>query len=65
MRVAVPVVISDVDRKTLERRARGRRIGARLVLRAKIVRMAARGMLNREIAAELDLQPDRRTGRGF
>src|SRR5690349_18306070 len=56
MRVAVPVVILDADRKTLERWSRGRSFASRLTMRAKIVLMAARGMLNQEIAAELGLQ---------
>ena len=45
MRVAAPVVISDEDRKTLERWSRGRSYAARLVLRAKIVLLAASGKL--------------------
>lgn len=56
MRVAVPVVISSSDRKTLERWSRGRSVASRLVLRAKIILMAARGTLNQEIAAELGIQ---------
>ena len=53
MRVARVVTISEQDRTTLERWARGRTTPARLVLRAKIVLMAAEGRLNKEIAAEL------------
>lgn len=56
MRVAAPVVISDEDRKTLERWSRGRSVASRQVLRAKIILMSARGMLNQEIAAELGIQ---------
>ena len=53
MRIAPTVVISDADRPTLEKWSRGRTTPARLVLRAKIVLLAAAGRLNKEIAAEL------------
>jgi transposase len=53
MRVAQAIVISDEDRRTLRRWARGRTTPARLVLRAKIVLLAAAGNLNMDIAAEL------------
>lgn len=54
MRVAQAIAISDQDRRTLKRWSRGRSVPARLVLRAKIVLMAAAGMLNKDIAAELN-----------
>jgi transposase len=54
MRVAVPVVISDEDRQTLRRWSRGRSVAARLVLRAKIVLLAAAGQQNKEIAEALE-----------
>lgn len=54
MRIAPVVVVSDEDRPTLERWARGRTTPARLVLRAKIVLMAADGRLNKDIAAVLN-----------
>ncbi len=53
MRIAPVVVVSDEQRKTLETWSRGRTTPARLVLRAKIVLMAAAGRLNKDIAAEL------------
>jgi transposase len=53
MRVAQAITISDDDRATLTKWARGRSTPARLVLRAKIVLAAAEGKLNCEIAAEL------------
>ena len=53
MRVAQAITISDEDRATLTKWARGRSTPARLVLRAKIVLAAAEGKLNCEIAAEL------------
>ena len=54
MRVAQAIVISDDDRAVLKRWSRGRRVPARLVLRAKIVLLAAAGTLNKDIAAELN-----------
>lgn len=57
MRIAVPIQLTDDERRTLTRWARGRQTPARLVLRAKIVLRAAAGMLNKDIAA--DLQTDR------
>ena len=54
MRVAVAIVLEDEVRDTLRRWARGRTTAARLVLRAKIVLLAAEGKLNKDIAAELD-----------
>jgi transposase len=53
MRVAQAIVICDEDRRTLKRWARGRTTPARLVLRAKIVLLAAAGKRNKDIAAEL------------
>lgn len=56
MRVAVPITLSDAERTELERWARGRSTPARLVLRAEIVLLAAAGVRNREIAAELEIE---------
>ncbi len=53
MRIAPAIVLSDTDRRTLQRWSRGRSTPTRLVLRAKIVLLAAAGKLNQEIAAEL------------
>jgi len=53
MRVAPAIKLSDSDRATLERWARGRLTPARLVLRAKIALLAASGWLNKDIAREL------------
>src|SRR5262245_12217916 len=53
MRVAVSITLSDEERTTLERWARGRSVEARLVLRAKIVLAAAEGAENKEIAVQL------------
>lgn len=54
MRRAKPVAVSDKDRKTLQRWSRGRRTPARLVLRAKIVLLAAENLENKDIALRLD-----------
>lgn len=53
MRVASAITLTDDDRLLLERWARGRSTPARLVLRSKIVLLAASGMRNKEIAGEL------------
>ena len=53
MRVAQAIAIPDEDRRTRERLARGRTTPARLVLRVKIVLLAAAGGLNKDIAVEL------------
>ena len=53
MRIAPAIVISDEDRRTLQRWSRGRTTPTRLVLRAKIVLLATDGMLNKDSAVEL------------
>jgi len=50
MRMAPPVVLSAEDREQLERLARGRKLAARVVERARIVLLAAEGKQNQEIA---------------
>ncbi|MGH9439806.1 MAG: IS630 family transposase [Terriglobia bacterium] len=57
MRVAAQVVLSVEQRAKLESYARGRRIAARLLLRAKIVLLAAEGSQDLEIAAMLGVVP--------
>ena len=49
MRVAPKVTVTEEDRKTLERWARGRSNPVRLMQRAKIVLMAAEGRENKDI----------------
>lgn len=51
MRIAPAVHLMDPERQQLEQWARGRRTPARLVLRAKIVLLAAAGHDNHQIAA--------------
>ncbi len=53
MRIAVAITLTDEERKTLETWKRGRSTPARLVLRAKIVLLAAAGWENQAIAEEL------------
>lgn len=53
MRVAKAIVLTDEERATLTKWARGRSTPARLVLRAKIVLAAADGRENKDISAEL------------
>lgn len=54
MRIARSIIVSDSDRKTLTRWARGRATPARLVLRAKIILLAGEGKQNKDIAEELN-----------
>lgn len=53
MRIAPKVIVTDEDRKTLERWARGRSTPVRLMQRAQIVLLAAEGQQNKDIAAEV------------
>ena len=57
MKHARQITLADDERKKLERLARGRRTPARLVLRAKIVLLAALGNMNKDIAASLKTAP--------
>ncbi len=58
MRVAPPVVLSPEQRAVLEAQARARRASARSVERARIVLLAAAGLQNRDIAAQLQIMPE-------
>lgn len=55
MRQACTIVLSEAERATLQHWARGRRIQARVVARAKVVLLAAQGMENQAIAKTLGL----------
>lgn len=55
MRAAPKVTVTDEQRMELEKMARGRSLEHRLVLRAKIVLLAAAGKQNKEIGDELSL----------
>jgi transposase len=54
MRVAPKIMLTDQDRQTLGRWARGRSTPARLVLRAQVVLAAAEGKTNKVIAQQLE-----------
>lgn len=53
MRIAPAVELAESDRLQLEKMARGRSTPAKIVLRARIVLLAAKGMENQDIAFEL------------
>jgi transposase len=55
MKTAMPIVLSPQEHSKVEAWARGRSIPLRLVQRARIIRMAADGMQNKDIARELDI----------
>lgn len=55
MRVAQAVFLSDPERVELERLARGRSTPHRVVMRARVVLAAAKGLENRDIADSLGL----------
>ena len=58
MRVARPVILDPEQRRTLQQQARARSLPARVVERAWIVLRAADGLQDKEIAAELGIQPE-------
>src|SRR6185369_689292 len=53
MRIAPEVVLTEVERSTLTRWSRGRSVESRLVVRAKIVLLAAEGLMNKQIAEQV------------
>jgi transposase len=57
MRVAQPIVLEADVRRKLEQQARGRSTEARVVLRSRIVLLAADGLQNKQIAATLNVAP--------
>ncbi len=57
MRVAQTITVTDDQRVTLQRWARGRSTPVRLMQRAKMILMAADGIQNKEIARTLGVQP--------
>jgi len=59
MRVARPVVLSTEQRDILESRARARSAAGRSVERARIVLLAAAGMQDKQIAAQLTIMPEK------
>lgn len=57
MRVAQPIVLNEETRRKLERQSRGRSTQARVVLRSRIVLLAAEGLQNKQIATTLNVAP--------
>ena len=57
MRVAEPIVLSEDAQRKLERQSRGRSTQARVVLRSRIILLAAEGLQNKQIAAILNVAP--------
>ena len=55
MRVARPIVLDETTRKELQRQARGRSVPVRVALRSRIVLLAAEGLQNVQIGAELNI----------
>ena len=59
MRIARPVELDSEQRTVLERCSRARSIPARIVERARIVLRAADGLQDKQIAAELNITPEK------
>src|ERR1700724_1554183 len=59
MRVAPPINLNSEQRKELEQASRARSLPARQVERARIVLRAADGRLDKDIAAELGITPEK------
>jgi DNA-binding NarL/FixJ family response regulator len=57
MRTAKPIVLDAVSRLEIERNARGRSIAARVVMRSRIILLAAKGLQNLEIAQQMKIAP--------
>lgn len=53
MRTACEIVLTDRERISLERWSRGRSTPTRLVLRSRMILLAAKGMMNQDIAKEV------------
>jgi transposase len=57
MRVAQPIVLNEETRRKLEQQSRGRSTQARVVLRSRVVLLAAEGLQNKQIASALGVAP--------
>ena len=55
MRRAQPVTLTAEQQGQLERYANGRRVAVRLALRSRIILLAADGLENKQIAAQLSV----------
>jgi transposase len=58
MRLARQIVLQPYQREILQRHARARSLPARVVERARIVLLAAAGLQDKQIAAELRITPE-------
>ncbi len=58
MRVSVPVVLQSDERGQLKRWSHGRSTPQRLVLRSRVVLLAADGLQNKQIAHRLEIRPE-------
>ena len=56
-RMAEPIVLSPEERATISTWAHGRRFPLRLVQRARIIQMAADGILSQHIAQKIEYLP--------
>jgi len=57
MRRAAVIELADTERAVLVKWSKGRRVAARLVMRANIILQAAAGVLSKDIAADLEIPP--------
>ena len=56
MKIAAKIALTDEERTVLERWARGRSTPARLVLRSRIVLLAAEGKMNQKITPRTNIR---------
>ncbi len=59
MRVATKIILSDPDRKLLEKNTTNRTVSRRLSERSKIVLLSAQGLENKAIAQQLNIPPNK------
>src|SRR5680860_1438474 len=59
MRVATEIVLSDSDKKILEKNTKSRAVSVRLSERSKIVLLSADGLENKVIAQRLNIPPNK------
>lgn len=59
MRVARPIILTDVDKQILQKNVRSKVISVRLSERSKIVLLAAQGLTNKTIAQKLNILPNK------
>ncbi len=59
MRVATKIILSDPDKKILEKNTTGRAVSIRLAERSRIVLLSAQGLENKVIAQQLNIPPNK------